>query len=535
MKPIQSKLDTASSEYQRYRAHNLGLVEELRRRTEKARKERPARDLERLKGHNKLLVRERLARLLDPVTPFLELSALAANQAYGGKIHAAGVVTGIGIVKGREVLINASDSSIKGGALYPLSVKKTVRALEIALENRLPVIHLVDSAGAFLPLQSELFPDKNHGGRTFRHQCMLSKLGIPQVAVVLGHCTAGGAYIPALSDYAIIVRGTGGIFLGGPPLVKAATGEVVDADSLGGCDVHTQVSGTADFPADSEADAIEQARSLVGILARPEKTRIDTRAIEAPAYDPEELYGIVPDGIKIQFDIREVIARLVDGSRFLEYQPAYGTTLVCGFAYLWGYKVGILGNNGVLFSDSALKASHFMQICNRDRVPLLFLQNITGFMIGKAYERRGITKDGAKMLMTQVGVDVPKFTVLVNGSFGAGNYGMCGRAFDPRFLFSWPNAQCAVMGAEQAANTLASVKAAQMERAGEVVDEAALEAIRTPIREQYEQQSSAWYATSEIWDDGVLDPAKTRDALGIAISVSLNAPNQRSPSGILRM
>jgi 3-methylcrotonyl-CoA carboxylase beta subunit len=407
--------------------------------------------------------------------------------------------------------------------------------MEIAIDNHLPVVHLVDSAGAFLPLQAEIFADKQMGGRIFRHQCVMSAMGIEQVAVVLGHCTAGGAYIPTLSDYSIMVRGTGGVFLGGPPLVKAATGEEVSADELGGADVHASISGTADYAVDTEEEGIALAREIVGTFRRRQKTQVDTRDPEEPHYDPQELYGIIPDDIRKQFDIREVIARIVDGSLFHEYKPDSGTTLVTGFAYLWGYKVGILGNNGVLFSDSAHKATNFMQICDRDSIPLIFLQNITGFMIGKEYEHQGITKDGAKMLMVQANVRVPKFTIITNGSFGAGNYAMTGRAFDPRFLFSWPNAQISVMGAEQAAKTLAQIKVAALRRQGKTLSKEEVAAIENPIYEEYAAQSDAYYATSEIWDDGIIDPVDTRNTLGMAISASLNAPIGERRAGILRI
>src|SRR6516164_4631997 len=462
MRRIESKIDTSSDEFRLNWKHNRGLAETLKERHRAVRRERPARDLERLSRQNKLFVRDRIELLLDPGTPFLELSTLAANTEYGGDVPGAGIVSGIGIVEGREVIIHADDASVKGGAWYPLSVKKIVRTLDIAIENRLPVVHLCDSAGGFLPLQADLFADRYLAGRIFRNQSILSKLGVPQIAIVLGHCTAGGAYVPALSEYNVIVRGTGAIFLAGPPLVKAATGEDVTVDELGGCDMHTSISGTADYPASSEEEAIAIARDIVGQFKRPDKTRIEWLPPEAPYYDPAELYGVLPRDIKQGFDMREVIARLVDGSRFHEYQPNYGKTLICGYAHLWGYKIGILANNGVLFNDSALKGAHFIELCNQNRTPILFLQNITGFMVGKEYEQRGITKDGAKMIMAVSNSEVPKFTVIVNGSFGAGNYGMSGRAFDPRFLFMWPQSQISVMGAEQAANTLADVKIRQM-------------------------------------------------------------------------
>ena len=535
MRRIASRLDTKSAEFRHNRTHMLSAITAFRQRQDAARHERAPRDLERLARQGKLRVHERINLLRDPGTPFLELSSLAANQAYDGASPQASIVTGIAIVGGREVMVHADDSSVKGGAWYPLSVKKIVRALDIAIENRLPMVHICDSAGGFLQMQSDVFPDRYHAGRIYRNQSILSKLGCQQVAVVLGHCTAGGAYIPGLSDYAVIVRGNGGIFLGGPPLVKAATGEIVTADELGGADMHTQISGTADYAANNEPHAIELAREIVSTFNPPSKSIIDQEAPEPPYYDPAELYGILPDSIKTSFDIREVIARMVDGSRFHEYQPAYGTTLVCGYARIWGYKVGILGNNGVLFNDSSLKAAHFMELCNQSRTPIVFLQNITGYMVGRAYERAGITKDGAKMIMVQACSEVPKFTVVVNGSFGAGNYGMCGRAFDPRFLFMWPQAQLALMGAEQAAGTLAEVKLRQMERQGETPSEAEIAAIRAEVAAGFERQASAYYCTSELWDDGLLDPVDTRNALGIAISCSLNAPIGEPRYGVLRL
>jgi 3-methylcrotonyl-CoA carboxylase beta subunit len=535
MRRIESTIDTGSATFRDHRAHMVKVVADFRRRQEAARHERSPRDLERLARQNKLRVHERIDLLRDPGTPFLELSSLAANQAYDGAAPQACIVTGIGIVNGREVMIHADDSSIKGGAWYPLSIKKIIRALDIAIENRLPVVHICDSAGGYLQMQSELFPDRYHAGRIYRNQSILSKLGCKQVAVVLGHCTAGGAYIPGLSDYAVIARGNGGIFLGGPPLVKAATGEVVTADELGGADLHTRVSGTADYPADGEEHAIAIAREIIGTWTPPEKAPVDREEPEEPYYDPAELYGIIPSDIKLQFDMREVIARIVDGSRFHEYQPAYGTTLVCGYARIWGYKVGILANNGVLFNDSALKAAHFMELCNQNRTPLVFLQNITGYMVGREYEKAGITKDGAKMIMVQSCSEVPKFTVIVNGSFGAGNFGMCGRAFDPRFLFMWPQGQLSLMGADQAAGTLTEVKIRQLERAGETPAPEEIARIRQEVRDAYERQASAYYCTSELWDDGLLVPVDTRNALGIAIAVSLNAPIGEPRYGVLRL
>lgn len=535
MQRIASLADTHSEEFRLNQAHNSRLAAELKERQRTARLRRPERDLERLRRQNKLFVRDRIEALLDPDTPFLELSTLAGNKAYDGEVPGAAQVVGIGIVAGREVIIHADDASVKGGAWYPLSVKKIVRALDIAIENRLPVVHLCDSAGGFLPLQAEFFADRYYAGRIFRNQSILSKMGVPQVAVVMGHCTAGGAYIPALSDYNVIVRGTGAIFLGGPPLVKAATGEEVSAEELGGADMHTSVSGTGDYLAVSEMHAIAIARDIVARFSRPTKAVVDRSAPEPPAYDPSELYGIIPKDTRVQFDMREIIARLVDGSRFHEYQPRYGQSLVCGFARLDGYQIGILANNGVLFSDSSLKGAHFIQLCDKNRTPLLFLQNITGFMVGREYERRGITKDGAKLIMAVAGASVPKFTVVCNGSYGAGTYGMAGRAFDPRFMFTWPQSQISVMGAEQAAGVLTDVKARQLARHGEELSNEQLLAIKEPILEEYRERSSAYYATSEIWDDGILDPVDTRNALAIALSASLNTPIDPPHYGVFRM
>jgi len=535
MRRIKSTIDTGSAQYIAFQRHNKKVVETFRQREEETRYKRPARDLERLEKQGKMLARDRLKLLLDPDTPFLELSSLAANAAYDGAAPGACIVAGIGVVNGREVMVIAGDASVKGGAWYPLTVKKTIRATDIAIENRLPVIHLVDAAGAFLPLQSDLFADKYMGGRVFRNQCKMSALGLEQVAVVLGHCTAGGAYVPTLCDYSIIVRGTGAVFLGGPPLVKAATGEEVTVDDLGGADVHASISGTADYAVDSEEEGLALAREIVGTFRRRDKAAVDRREPEEPYYDPQELYGIIPDENKKQFDIREVIARIVDGSRFHEFKPDYGSTAVCGFAYIWGFKVGILGNNGVLFSDSAEKCTQFMQLCNRDRVPVVFLQNITGFMIGRDYEHEGITKHGAKMLMVQANLDVPKFTIMCNGSFGAGNYAMCGRAFDARFLFAWPNSQISVMGGEQAAKTLTQIKLAALKRRGEEPAADEIQAIHESVAADYEFKSSAYYATSEVWDDGIIDPVDTRNVLGVAISASLNREIEETPSGILRI
>ncbi len=534
MRKIKSMLSVSSAEFRANETHNRKLAHEFREKQEAARLKRPQRDLERLARQGKMLPRERIEKLLDPGTPFLELSSLAANMAYDGESPSASTIVGIGIVSGREVIVRADDPTIKGGAWYPLSAKKIVRALDIAMENRLPVIHLCDSAGGFLQLQSEVFPDRYMAGRIFRNQSLLSKMGVKQLALVFGHCTAGGAYIPALSDYNVIVRGTGAVFLGGPPLVRAATGEEVSVEELGGAEMHTSVSGVCDYPASSEAEAIHIGREIVSQWDRARKWDCQRDPVEAPAYDAEEIYGILPNDARRQFDMREIIARMVDGSRFHEYQPNYGSTLICGYANIWGFKVGILANNGVLFNDSSLKGGHFIELCNQNNTPLVFLQNITGYMVGREYERRGITKDGAKMIMSQACSRVPKFTVMCNGSFGAGNYGMCGRAFDARLLFAWPNHQIGVMGGDQAANTLAEVKLNQMRRNGETIDQVEIDRVWEQTRSAYQEQLSAYYSTSELWDDGIIDPIDTRNALGVAISASLNAPLGESGYGVFR-
>lgn len=535
MRRIKSSIDVNSADFLANQASNRELLTEFRQRQDDARHKRADRDLERLKKHKKLTPRERIELLLDPGTPFMEISTLQACEDYDGQVPGAGVIGGIGIINGREILVHASDSTVKAGAWYPKTVAKAVRLQEIALENHLPVVHLVDSAGGFLPMQSEIFPGQKMAGRLFYQQCKLSAAGIPQVAVVLGHCTAGGAYVPTLCDYSIMVRGTGGVFLGGPPLVKAATGEDVSAEELGGADVQCGISGTADYAVDSEQEGIALARELVGTFKRITKADVDKREPEEPFYDPKELYGVIPKDTNTQFDIREVIARMVDGSRFHEYKPDYGTTLICGYAFIHGYKVGIIGNNGVLFSDSAQKATNFMELCNRDRVPLVFLQNITGFMIGKEYEHEGITKHGAKMVMTQSNLDVPKFTVIVNGSYGAGNYAMCGRAYEPRFLFIWPQSKISVMGVEQAAKTLAQIKLTSLKRQGKTLTDEEAQAIRDDIAHDYEHKSSAYYSTSEGWDDGIIDPADTRNVLGMAISAALNKDWEETSHGVLRI
>lgn len=535
MRRIQTAIDPLSSTYRAYERHNRHHAATLHECQRMARHQRPQRDVERLRRQRKLLVHERIDLLLDKGTPFLELSTLAANQSYDGKVPSAGLVSGIGIVNGREVLVMASDSSIKGGAWFPLTVKKMVRTTDIAIENHLPMVHLVDAAGAFLPLQSDLFADRHMAGRLFRNQCILSAKGVKQVALVLGHSTAGGAYVPTLCDYSIMVRGAGGVFLGGPPLVKAATGEDVSADELGGADVHSTISGTADYAVDNEQEGIALVREIVGTFPRPKKAEVEYRQPIEPYYDTQELYGIIPDDIKKQFNMLEVVARIVDSSHFHEFKPQYGTTVICGFAYLYGWKVGIIGNNGVLFSDSANKCTQFMQLCNRDRVPIIFLQNITGFMVGKEYEHGGITKNGAKMLMVQSNLDVPKITLMTNGSFGAGNYAMCGRAFDARFLFSWPNSQISVMGMKQAAKTLSQLRIKTLERQGKKLSDEEVKQIFEGIKQDYMEKSSAYHATSELWDDGIIDPVDTRKVLGIALSASLNRDFRETPHGVLRI
>ncbi|MBW8311566.1 MAG: methylcrotonoyl-CoA carboxylase [Rhizobium sp.] len=483
----------------------------------------------------KLLPRERIAALLDPGSPFLELSALAAGGMYDDAAPAAGIITGIGRVHGTEVVVVANDATVKGGTYFPMTVKKHLRAQEVALENHLPCLYLVDSGGAFLPLQDEVFPDKEHFGRIFYNQARLSAKNIPQIAVVMGSCTAGGAYVPAMCDESIIVREQGTIFLGGPPLVKAATGEVVDAESLGGADVHTAVSGVADHFAENDRHALQIARDIVRHLNRRKLLPVAVQAPREPLYPAEELYGVIPRDTRRPFDIREVIARVVDGSEFQEFKARYGKTLVCGFAHIHGYPVGIVANNGILFAESALKGAHFIELCNQRDIPLVFLQNITGFMVGKKYENAGIAKDGAKMVTAVACSHVPKFTVVIGGSFGAGNYAMCGRAYGARFLWTWPNARISVMGGEQAASVLATVKRDGLEAAGKAWSAEEEEAFKAPIRDQYERQGHPYYATARLWDDGIIDPADTRRVLGLALSASLNAPIEKDRFGVFRM
>src|SRR5215813_11318665 len=511
------------------------LVAELRVQLTKARAGGGERYVQRHREQGKLPARERIGRLLDPGSPLLELSALAAWDMYENEAPGAGLVTGIGRVSGREVVIVANDATVKGGTYYPITVKKHVRAQQVALENRLPCIYLVDSGGAFLPLQAEVFPDREHFGRIFFNQARMSADRIPQIAVVMGSCTAGGAYVPAMSDETIIVRGTGTIFLGGPPLVKAATGEEVTAEELGGADVHTRLSGVADHLATDDDHALSLCRTIVSTLTGKKTLPPDIQAAEEPRYDPAELYGIVNADVRKPYDVREVIARLVDGSRFDEFKERYAPTIVTGFARLHGLLIGIIANNGVLFSESALKATHFMELCNLRGIPLVFLQNITGFIVGSRYERAGIAKDGAKMVHAVANSVVPKFTVVIGGSFGAGNYGMCGRAYEPRLLWMWPNARISVMGAQQAASVLATLKRDQLGREGKPLTAADEEAIRQPILDKYEHEGSPYYSTARLWDDGIIDPAETRSTLALALSASFNAPVPPPKFGVFRM
>jgi len=525
METIETMVDKSGDEYRANYEAMEALVAELTQELQTARDDRSDKARARLAQQNKLPVRRRLELLLDRNTPFLEIAPLAARGMYDGRIHGAGLISGIGIVQGREVLVHANDSMIKGGTIYPLGVKKGLRAQTIAMENHLPLIYLVDSGGAYLPLQSEIFPDVDDGGRIFYNQALLSKRGIPQICGVMGLCTAGAAYFPAMSDEVVHVKGTGAIFLGGPPLVKAATGEEVSASELGGTDVHCRESGVSDYPAEDDAHCIEIIRDIVGNLPPPRKTDIGQRQPAPPLYDSEEIYGIVPTNLSVRYDVREVIARIVDGSEFLEFKALFGPTLVCGWAHIHGYPVGILGNNGILFSESSLKATQFIELCDKRGIPLLFLQNINGYIVGRDYERGGITKDGQKMVHAVATATVPKFTVIIGASFGAGNYGMCGRAYSPRFLWMWPNARIGVMGGEQAADVMVTVKNDQLEREGKPrLPEQVAAAIREPILAAAEKQGNAYYSTANLWDDGILDPAKTRDVIGLAISAALNAP-----------
>ena len=535
MSALSTAVDTKSREFETNASAMRVLVEELQRRRAEAAKGGPDKARERHVGRNKLLPRERVMRLIDPGSPFLELSPLAANGMYDDAVHGAGLITGVARIEGRECMIVCNDSTIKGGTYFPMTVKKHLRAQEIAGENRLPCIYLVDSGGANLPHWTEVFPDREHFGRIFYNQARLSAAGIAQIASVMGSCTAGGAYVPAMSDETIIVRGQGTIFLGGPPLVKAATGEIVSAEDLGGADVHARQSGVADHYAVDDQHALDIVRRIVANLNRPKRVDLEYDEPREPKYAAAELDGIVPTDVKKQYDVREVIARIVDGSEFDEFKRLYGTTLVAGFARLYGMPLGILANNGILYSESALKAAHFIELCCQRRIPLLFLQNISGFMVGRDYEAGGIAKDGAKMVTAVSCANVPKLTLIIGGSFGAGNYGMCGRAFGPRFLFTWPNARISVMGGEQAASVLATVKRDNIEAGGDTWSQVEEEEFKQPIREQYEAEGNPYYATARLWDDGIIAPGETRRVLSLALSAALNAPIPRTRFGVFRM
>ncbi len=524
MEKISTAIRPSDPEFQERSRAYRALVEELRAKLSGIAEGGPPESVARHKERGKMTARERVRALCDPGSPFLELSPLAADGVYDAPVPAAGILTGVGRVSGREVVVLANDATVKGGTYYPLTVKKHLRAQEIAEKFRLPCLYLVDSGGAYLPLQDEVFPDRDHFGRIFFNQARLSAGGIPQIAVVMGSCTAGGAYVPAMCEEAVIVRGQGTIFLAGPPLVKAATGEEVDAETLGGAEVHCRVSGVTDYMAEDDAHALRIARNILAAIPHEKKFPFPLDSPEPPAYDPEELYGILPADLRQAFDMREVIARMVDGSRLGEFKKHYGTTLVCGFAHIEGIPVGVLANNGVLFSESALKATHFIELCDRRGVPLVFLQNITGFMVGSAYEAGGIAKDGAKMVQAVSNARVPKFTVIAGGSFGAGNYGMSGRAFDPHLLWMWPGARLSVMGGEQAAGVLATVRRDRLEREGKELSPEEEEAITRPITDQYERQGHPYYSSARLWDDGILDPAETRTALALGLSAAFNAP-----------
>ena len=528
-------MDTSSETARANAAALAGLVLELKARLARAAEGGTEAHRERHVSRGKLLTRDRIDALLDEGTAFLELSPLAANGMYADEAPGAGIVTGVGQVRGREVVIVANDPTVKGGTYYPITVKKHLRAQEIALANHLPCIYLVDSGGAFLPMQDEVFPDRDHFGRIFYNQATMSARGIPQIAAVLGSCTAGGAYVPAMSDEAVIVREQGTIFLGGPPLVKAATGEVVTAEELGGGDLHSRVSGVTDHLADDDTHALHLVRDIVAGLGPRPAAPWDVQPSEEPVVDPGELYGVVPTDPRTPYDVREVITRLVDGSRFVEFKKEYGATLVTGFARIHGHPVGIVANNGILFSESAMKGAHFIQLCDRRSIPLVFLQNISGFMVGREYEAGGIAKHGAKMVTAVACARVPKLTVVIGGSFGAGNYAMCGRAYSPRFLWTWPNARISVMGGEQAASVLATVRKDQVEARGGVLPPDEEEALKAPVREQYERQGNPYYATARLWDDGVIDPLETRTVLGLALAAAANAPLEPVGYGVFRM
>ncbi|MFQ5955777.1 MAG: carboxyl transferase domain-containing protein [Kiloniellales bacterium] len=535
MTVLDTAVDTGAETFRKNAAAMRALLADLREKVAAVKQGGGKRARERHLKRGKMLPRDRVQALLDEGAPFLELSQLAAYGMYGDTIAAAGIITGIGPVSGRECMIVANDATVKGGTYYPMTVKKHLRAQEIAAQNRLPCIYLVDSGGANLPNWTEVFPDREHFGRIFYNQANMSAAGIPQIAAVMGSCTAGGAYVPAMADESIIVRGSGTIFLGGPPLVKAATGEVVSAEELGGAEVHCRTSGVADHYADSDAHALDIVRRIIGNLNREKSPQVEPREPQPPRYDPAEIYGLVPESLRTPYEVREVIARIVDASELDEFKELYGPTLVTGFARIHGYLVGIIANNGILFSESAQKGAHFIELCAQRGVPIVFLQNITGFMVGQKYEAGGIAKDGAKMVTAVSCARVPKFTVIIGGSFGAGNYGMCGRAYGPRFLWMWPNARVSVMGGDQAANVLAQVKRDALEARSERWSKAEEKAFKQPILEQYEREGHPYYASARLWDDGIIDPAETRTILGLAISAALNAPIETTRFGVFRM
>jgi 3-methylcrotonyl-CoA carboxylase beta subunit len=535
MSALHSELNPASAEFRANAAAMRALVADLRAKVIAAELGGGETARDKHLARNKLLPRERVRGLIDPGTPFLEFSQLAAFGMYGGEVASAGIITGIGRVSGRECVIVANDATVKGGTYFPMTVKKHLRAQEIARANRLPCIYLVDSGGAFLPQQDEIFPDREHFGRIFFNQANLSAEGIPQIACVMGSCTAGGAYVPAMSDESIIVRRQGTIFLGGPPLVAAATGEIVSAEDLGGADVHARTSGVVDHYAHDDRHALALCRRIVAGLNSVKRPTLALRVPEPPRYDPEEIHGVVPSDVRTPYDARELIARIVDGSEFDEFKKLYGTTLLCGFAHIHGYPVGIVANNGILFSESSLKGAHFIELCSQRGIPLVFLQNITGFMVGRKYEAGGIAKDGAKLVTAVATTSVPKFTVIVGGSYGAGNYGMCGRAYDPRFLWMWPNARISVMGGEQAASVLAQVRRDNLTAQGRDWSAEDEEAFKAPVREVYETKGHPYYATARLWDDGIIDPADTRRVLGLGLSAALNAPIEPTKFGVFRM
>jgi 3-methylcrotonyl-CoA carboxylase beta subunit len=533
--PLHSSIDTSSSDFARNSEAMRTLVADLREKLSLVAGGGGEVSRNRHTSRGKMLARERVDLLVDPGTAFMELSPLAAYGLYGGDVHSASVVTGVGRIAGRECVIVANDATIKGGTYYPMTVKKHLRAQDVARQNNLPCVYMVDSGGAFLPLQDEIFPDERHFGRIFYNQAQMSSQGIPQIAIVMGSCTAGGAYVPAMSDESIIVRNQGTIFLGGPPLVKAATGEVVTAEELGGADVHSRQSGVTDHYAQNDAHAIGIARRIVGTLKPSVRPNLNMHPPRDPLFAAEEIYGVVPVDGRKPFDVRDIIARVVDGSEFDEFKKLYGTTLVCGFAHIWGFPVGIIANNGILFSESSLKGAHFIELCCQRGIPLVFLQNITGFMVGKKYEAGGIARDGAKLVTAVATASVPKFTVVIGGSYGAGNYGMCGRAYSPRFLWMWPNARISVMGGEQASMVLSQVRRDNIEAKGDSWSKEDEDKFREPIRAQYESQGHPYYATARLWDDGVIDPADTRLVLGLGLSAASNAPIEPTKFGLFRM